>query len=165
MKNQKIDYTGKKVYVGIDVHKRTYSITAICESEVTKKTTMSAQPSMLALCFKSWFRGAKIHSVYEAGFSGFDLHRRLVKEGIQNIVVNPASVELAANDKVKNDQRDSKRLAEQLSIGRLTGIYIPTEQEELRRTITRTRQQIVSQRTRVALQIKSKLFLFGRIKA
>ena len=64
MKNQKIDYTGKKVYVGIDVHKRTYSITAICESEVTKKTTMSAQPSMLALCFKSWFRGAKIHSVY-----------------------------------------------------------------------------------------------------
>jgi hypothetical protein len=29
-----ISYLGKEVYVGIDVHKATYSITAICEKKL-----------------------------------------------------------------------------------------------------------------------------------
>src|ERR1017187_10935998 len=65
------------------------------------------------------FPGAIIHSVYEAGFSGFALHRVLVQNGVENIVVNPASIEVAANDKVKTDRRDSRKLAEQLFARRL----------------------------------------------
>ena len=37
-------------------------------------------------------------SVYEAGFSGFGLHRTLESFGINNIVINPASLEVAAKD-------------------------------------------------------------------
>src|SRR4030095_7025271 len=55
----------------------------------------------------------------------------LTQVGITNIVVNPASIAVAANDKVKTDRRDSKRLAIDLPDGRLRGIYIPTEAEEL----------------------------------
>ena len=34
------DYTGKTVFVGIDVHKKTYSITCLCEKIVVKRDTI-----------------------------------------------------------------------------------------------------------------------------
>lgn len=157
----KMTYVGRKVYVGMDVHKKTYSVTVICEGEIVKRDTMRADGQGLVRYLQKHFTGAKIHSVYEAGFCGFGLHRMLVAAGIDNIVVNPASVEVAANDKVKTDKRDSRKQAEQLFRGALTGIYIPTEAQELARLLTRTREQVVEQRTRVSAQIKGKLHYFG----
>ena len=110
-----------------------------------------------------WFPGATLASAYEAGFSAFVLHRALTQVGIANIVVNPASIALAANDKVKTDRRDAKRLAIDLADGRLRGISIPTEAEELARLLPRTRAQIVEHRAPIARQIKAKLHQFGLI--
>ena len=70
---------------------------------------------------------------------------------------------MAANDKVKTDRRDAKKLAFDLADGGLRGIYVPTEQEELSRLLPRTRAQIVEHRARVARQIKAKLHQFGLI--
>jgi transposase len=84
------------------------------------------------------------------------LHRALTQVGITNIVVNPASIAVAANDKVKTDRRDSKRLARDLADGRLRGISVPTEAEELARLLPRTRAQIVEHRATIARQIKAK---------
>src|ERR1700682_926197 len=125
MKAIRIDYQGKIIYLGIDVHKRTYSVTVICDGLIVKRDTIAASPVGLVAYLKRCFPGARIHSAYEAGFSGFTLHRILVQNGVENIVVNPASIEVAANDKVKTDQRDSKKLAEQLFAGRLKAIYVP----------------------------------------
>ena len=33
----KIDYAKKEVFIGIDVHKRTYSLAAVCEGALVKK--------------------------------------------------------------------------------------------------------------------------------
>jgi hypothetical protein len=35
------DYTGKTVFVGIDVHKKTYSVTCICDKTIVKRDTLS----------------------------------------------------------------------------------------------------------------------------
>ena len=158
---EKMSYAGAEVYVGIDVHKKTYAVTVICEGVIVKRDTMQASCEKLICYLRKHFEGAKIHSVYEAGFSGFGLHRILVASGVNNIVVNAASIEVAANDKVKTDRRDSRKMAEQLYRGALKGIYIPTEAEELARMLTRTREQVVGHRARVATQIKSKLHYFG----
>jgi transposase len=104
-----------------------------------------------------------LYSAYEAGFSAFVLHRARIKAGIPNIVVNPASVAVAANDKVKTDRRDSKQLAIDLADGRLRGIYVPTAAEELARLLPRTRAQIVEHRATIARQSKAKLHQFGLI--
>lgn len=161
MNKEQMSYQGKKVYVGIDVHKKTYSVTSICDGAIVKRDTMGANSEGLIRYLKRRFEGAEIHSVYEAGFCGFVLHRALAAAGIKSIVVNPASIEVAANDKVKTDRRDSLKQAEQLARGCLKGIHIPTEEEELKRVLSRTREQIVKQRARVATQIKSKLHYFG----
>lgn len=158
-----ISYSGKDVYVGIDVHKETYSVTCIVDKQIVKKATVKAEPNTFAKSLKNWFEGANIYSAYEAGFSAFVLHRALISVGIVNIVVNPASIPVAANDKVKTDLRDSKKIASELSVERLKGIYVPSLNEEMSRLLQRTRSQIVKSRASVSRQIKSKLHQFGFI--
>lgn len=155
------NYTGKDVFIGIDVHKKSYSIYCICNREKAKSWNMEASPAQLIEQLKRYFPGARLHTVYEAGFSGYALHRLLEESGIKNIVVNPGSVETATRDRVKTDKRDAKKLAEQLSDNRLKSIYIPSAEEERLRLLTRLRATIVKDRARIACRIKSKLFQFG----
>ena len=158
------DYTGKVIYVGIDVHKKTYSCVSICEVEVVKRDSMPADPMILVNYLRNAFRGAVVKTAYEAGFSGFHLHRYLISHGINNIVVHPGSIEVAARDRVKTDKRDALKIATQLSAGRLRGIYVPSEDREAKRTITRLRTNIVSARHRAGQQFKALLFTQGLIE-
>jgi len=111
----------------------------VCQRQMVKTAPVPAEPVRLAESLLRWFPGATLSSAYEAGFSGFVLHRALTTAGITNLVVNPASVAVAANDRVKTDRRDAKQLAFDLADGRLRGISIPTEAEELARLLPRTR--------------------------
>ncbi len=52
MSTNKISYQGKKVYVGIDVHLKTYSVTARCEGAVVHRVTMEANPTGLVTYLK-----------------------------------------------------------------------------------------------------------------
>jgi transposase len=159
------DYTGKTVFLGIDVHKKTYSVAAMCEKVIIKKATLPANPDGLVTFCKKYFQGAAIKSVYEAGFSGFYLHRILLKHGIDNRVVHAAQVEIASGNKVKTDKRDAVKLATQLDGGRLRGIYVPSEEREEKRAVTRMRETMVRHRTTVANQIKALLHQHGLINA
>ena len=124
------DYTGKTAYIGIDVHKKTYAVTCIIDGDIVKRDTLSAEPEVLVKYLQKHFKGVLIKTAYEAGFSGFILHRYLLRHGIDSMVVHAASVEISARDRVKTDKRDSIKLATQLSHGRLRCIHIPTEQRE-----------------------------------
>lgn len=160
MKNSH-DYTGKNIFVGIDVHKKTYSVSVVSDGVLIKRDTMPAKPERLEKYLHKHFKGAKIKSAYEAGFSGFVLHRHLTKNGIDNIVVNAASIEVGARDRVKTDKRDSLKIATQLSVGRLKGIFIPSIEMEDRRELTRLRSTHVKDRNRIAQRIKQKANYHG----
>src|SRR5439155_27306262 len=112
------------------------------------------------------FSGAvKINTAYEAGFSGFHLHRHLISHGINNIVVHPGSIEVASRDRVKTDKRDALKIATQLAAGRLRGVFVPSLEREEKRTVTRLRTTIVRSRHRVGQQFKALLFTQGLIDA
>ena len=156
-------YDGEEIYVGIDVHKKTYVIVVrVCQT-VVKKWTTASDPKALAKQLLKFFNGGKIHTVYEAGFSGFGLHRELTRAGIDSIVVHPAAVEVAAHNRVKTDKRDAAKLAEQLEAGRLNGIRVPSEDQEHARLLSRTREQLVQTRSQVKQQIRAKAHQFGLI--
>ena len=160
------DYTGKTIYVGIDVHKKTYSCVSICEDQIVKRDTMPAKPEILLNYLKNTFSGAtKINTAYEAGFSGFCLHRYLISEGINNLVVHPGSIEVASRDRVKTDKRDALKIATQLSVGRLRGVFVPSQEREERRSMTRLRTNMVKLRHQVGQQFKALLFTQGLIEA
>lgn len=158
-------YTGKTVFLGIDVHKKTYSVTAICEGQIIKRDTLKAIPGVLIAYCHKYFREAKIETAYEAGFCGFYLHRCLEAANIKNLVVDAAGIEVASGDRVKTDKRDSLKLATHLSLGRLKCIYIPSPKREDQRTITRLRDTFVREKTRFGCQIKALMFQHGLIHA
>jgi transposase len=157
------DYTSKTVFLGIDVHKKTYAVTAICEGIVVKRATLPASPEGLVTFCRKYFCGAKVETAYEAGFSGFHLHRILDKSGIKSIVVHAAGIEVATGDRVKTDKRDSLKIATQLAAGRLKGIHVPSEEREEMRAVSRIRDTVVEHRMIVANQIKSLLHQHGLI--
>lgn len=158
------DYTGKTIFVGIDVHKKTYSVTAICDGVIVKRDTLRANPHYLVSYLKKLFGSGKIKTAYEAGFCGFHLHRILKAAGIDNMVVHAAGIEIS-NSRVKTDKRDSLKIAVHLSEGKLRSVFIPTVEREDYRTVTRLRDTFCKERTRIGNQIKSLLFLHGLIPA
>lgn len=162
----KYDYTGKIVYVGIDVHKKTFVCVSICEDQIVKRDSMPAKPEILSNYLKNTFSSAaQVNTAYEAGFSGFYLHRYLISQGINNIVVHPGAIEVASRDRVKTDKRDALKISKQLSVGRLRGIFIPSREREEKRSVTRLRTNIAKLRHQVGQQLKSLLFTQGLIES
>jgi transposase len=96
--------------------------------------SMNPKPEELAHYLSRRYPGGRYQSVYEAGFCGFWLHRRLQSLGIENRVVHAADVPTTRKEKdQKRDLIDSRKLARELANGSLTGIWVPdTFHEELR---------------------------------
>ena len=136
-------------------------MTCVCQRRIVKTAPVPADPTRLAVSVPRGVPGATLSAAYEAGFSGFVLHRALTQAGITNIVVHPASIAVAANDKVTTDRHAAKQRAMDLADGRLRGISIPTAAEELARLLPRTRAQSGAHRATMTRQIKAKLQQFG----
>jgi transposase len=50
------DYNGKDVFIGIDVHKKSYSVYCICHREKAKSWNMEASPARLIEQLKALLR-------------------------------------------------------------------------------------------------------------
>lgn len=161
MNGERVSYAGKRVYIGIDVHRGFFVASCMCEDVVVKRCRMPAKAEAVISLISEYFPESEVTTCYEAGFSGFWLHRKLEAAKISNIIVHPASIEISANNRVKTDKRDSLKMATQLSAGRLRGIRIPTQEEEQRRLVHRTREQFMRAKRRVQAQIRMRLHQFG----
>ena len=149
----KLDFNGQNIYVGIDVHLKSWSVTVLSESSVLKKFRQDPRPEALHKFLVTNYPGASYYSVYEAGFSGF---------WTNNIVVNPADVPTMLKEKLrKTDAVDCGKLARGLRAGDLQGIYIPRAEILEIRSLIRLRNSIVKDTTREKNRIKSLLRFHG----
>ena len=158
-------YEGKQVFIGLDVHREFFVASCICEGVVVKRCRMPGTAEAVISLVSKEFSGASVRAAYEAGYSGFWLHRKLVAAGINCIVVHAASIEVSSRDTVKRDKRDSLKIAQQLAAGRLKSVRVPTPDEERRRLLTRTREQLMNKKRRVMVQIRMRLHYFGLFPA
>jgi len=162
MKNIKIDFSNQKMYVGIDVHKKNWSVTIVFQGMHLKTMSFEPSPEKLANYLKREYPKAEYYSVYEAGFCGFWIDRRLREHGIKNIVVSPSDIPRKSKERIrKTDQIDSRKLARELSVGNLEGIYIPTEEQQSLRSLMRLRMQLTKDQARMKNRIKSFLNFMG----
>jgi len=128
-----------------------------------KKLSMNPKPQELYNYLNKHYPHGEYYSVYEAGFSGFWADRELRALGINNIIVNPADVPTKSKERRrKTDRVDSGKLARELSVGHLDGIYIPEEKAESLRVLVRLRRQLVTDQTRQKNRIKSLLLFLGQ---
>jgi len=158
----KLDFKGQNIYVGIDVHLKSWSIAVLSEHSVLKKFSQSPNAEALYRFLVNSYPGASYHSVYEAGFCGFWIHEKLAKLGINNIVVNPSDVPTMIKEKLrKTDSVDCSKLARELRSGTLKGIYVPCVETLEMRSLIRLRNTIVKDSTREKNRIKSLLRFHG----
>jgi len=156
------DYANVNIYIGIDVHLNTYKVAISIHGIMEKIFSMDADPEMLVKHILTHYPKGTYYSVYEAGFSGFKLHRTLRAAGIHNIVVNPADVPTSDKEKrSKTDKIDASKLARELANDNLHCIWIPTEKQEAIRDLIRRRGQLIAMQTREKNQIKSYLYKIG----
>lgn len=161
-KYQRLDFKGQDLYIGIDVHKKNWSVVIYNEYLEIKRFTQSSDPKILADYLHRHFPNANYHTAYEAGFSGFWIHNQLIGYGINNIIINPADIPTTDKEKKqKRDQVDSRKIGQSLRAGRLKGIYIPDESQLCHRHLMRTRNRLVRDISRYKNRIKSLLNFHG----
>lgn len=160
--SKELNFNGQNIYVGIDVHLKSWSVAVLSEHSVLKKFSQNPDAEALHRFLASNYPEGSYHSVYEAGFCGFWIHRKLVGLGIHNIVVNPSDVPTMSKEKLrKTDAVDCSKLARELRSGSLTGIYVPDEAVLEMRSLIRLRSSIVKDTTREKNRIKSLLRYHG----
>jgi len=69
-------------------------------------------------------------ATYEAGFCGFELYRQLTELGVGCLVAAPGLIPRKPGDRVKTDRRDARKLAKDLRDDELSGVYVPTREDE-----------------------------------
>lgn len=109
---------------------------------------------------------AKVVSCYEAGRDGFWLHRFLSAQGVSNLVVDSASIEVNRRlRRAKTDRLDVRKLLGMLMRHEAgeTGVWsvlrVPSEQDEDARRAHRERERLLKERTAHRVRIKGLLVL------
>ena len=156
-------------HVGMDTDSRGFDI-AIAEGfgsdnrEVRSlgriPATMDAVDKLIKKLRKQGYR--QLRFVYEAGPCGFGIYRNLQgREAIECAVIAPSKIPSKPGERVKTNRRDALKLARTDRSGELEAIYVPTEEDEAMRDLSRGRASAVEAATRVKQQLKSLLLRHG----
>jgi transposase len=160
--SNKIDFNGQNIYAGLDVHLKNWKVTIMTEKLTHKTFSQPPKPEALYHYLTKTFPGGAYHTAYEAGFCGYWIHNKLLNFGINSIVVNPADIPTTGKEKVmKDDARDSIKIARSLRNGDLNPIYVPSLPTLEDRGLVRTRATLVRDLTRYKNRIKSFLYFHG----
>src|ERR1700760_1829625 len=161
-----VNYVKRVLSLGLDVHYR--QVTVAMQEDGGR---IKAAGKMGYVDFLNWVRkkleeGWEIHSCYEAGASGYWLHRELVKLGVKNLVVVPKAMG-KGGQKQKTDQRDAGELCDALDRylpgqkKALSEVAVPTEEQEEKRALIRYHRQIMKDRSRCEARGKGLLCAQG----
>jgi transposase len=104
----------------------------------------------------------KLTFCYEAGPTGYGLHRQITGLGQVCNVVAPSLIPRKAGDRVKTNRRDALNLAKLLRAGELTPVWVPDEGHEAMRDLTRARETAVCDLRKKRQQISAFLLRLGR---
>src|SRR6267378_302219 len=134
-----------------DVHAHFFVSCLQEESQPPKAPRKVAPEIHLEQVAQQVAQSEKVYSCYEAGPTGFSLHRQLTELGVENIVIAPSRLD-EQGKRVNNDKSDTLQLAGRLDryvAGNrriFTVVRVPTVEEEQRRVWPRQRKQLQGQR-------------------
>ncbi len=149
-----------EVFVGVDVHKKSYHVALFLNDTPAIDFRMSAEPKQLNKKLQSMARSIR-NIVYETGPTGYGLARHLIKNKLPASVVATSRIPRPAGVGDKTDKLDSRKLAEYSAKGLLCPITIPTPRQEADRQLYRMRHRQSLQFAKVKNQIKSFLLMHG----
>lgn len=161
LQNQ-VDFTGRKLFVGIDVHKERWQVAVYYDGLILSNCSIEGSSDALITHLRKRYGEASFNCVYECGPFGFTLCRGLWAAGMECIAVNPADIPGTDKERrSKTDQVDARKLAMHLAAGLLRGVYVPTEKLQKQRSLIRFRKKLWSDLIRAKNRLKSELKFHG----
>jgi transposase len=162
MEDTKINFKGQSIYIGLDVHLKSWKVCFRLDEFEHGVHTMPPSPKALSNYLRKYFPNGDYYSVYEAGYCGYWIHEELESYGIKNTIVNPLDVPTKDKEKrVKTDRIDCRKLARHLRNGELDTIFIRDKEQQQDRSLVRMRYTLVKKQTICKNQIKSLLAFYG----
>ena len=152
-------------FIGMDVHKKSISI-AIADAgrdgDVRYYGKIPNDFNTLdKFCRKMVSTGSQLHFVYEAGPCGYGIYRYLNRKGFDCKVVAPSMIPRKSGDRIKTDRRDARMLARLHRASELTAVYVPDEQDEAMRDLSRAREDAVISTRKAKQHLKAFLLRNG----
>lgn len=158
----------KCIKLGIDVHADSYRVVRQLDNATPQPAQKFSPQGFLLWVRKQLELAGGVHSCYEAGPFGYGLHRQLEAMGVQNLVIRPQNWDELGKG-VKTDKTDALALVQRLdryvqgNRHALAVITVPTPEQELARSQSRQREQLMSHRQRFEAQGRS-LLLFNGVR-
>src|SRR5215213_1709787 len=158
------EYT--EAFVGIDAAKARNAI-AVAESgrggEVRYLGEVDAsEQGMRRIVARIAAKYDRVHFCYEAGPTGYGLHRLITGLGYECTVVAPSLIPRRPGDRVKTNRRDAVTLAKLLRADELTAVWVPDEGHEAIRDLVRARAAAVETLRVHKQQVAAFLLKHGR---
>lgn len=137
----------REAFVGIDVAKLKNAI-AVAESGRDGEVRYfgeveTTDATMRRIIQRITAKFDRVHFCYEAGPTGYGLHRLIRSLGHECMVVAPSLIPRKPGDRVKTNRRDAFALARLLRAGELTAVWVPDEGHEAMRDLVRARAAAV----------------------
>src|SRR6267142_539542 len=156
-----------EAFVGIDTSKLRHAV-AIADGGRTGEVRFLGEIENTAAATAKLVRklAAKYQRLtfcYEAGPTGYGLHRQIKSLGHECVVVAPSLIPKRPGDRVKTNRRDAVALAKLLRAGELTAEWVPDERHEAMRDLSRARQAVKKALQGKRQQISSLMLRLGRI--
>src|ERR1700693_2606327 len=148
-----VNYVNRVLKLGLDVHYRQVTVAMQEDGGRIKAAGKMSHGVFWTWVDKKLKEGWQIYSCYEAGASGYWLHRQLVEQGVKNLVVAPKAMGQGGK-KQKTDKRDAGELCDCLDRylrgqdKALSVVAVPTEEQEEKRALIRYHRQIMAERGR-----------------
>ena len=153
-------YPHQPIYIGLDVHKKSYHIAILCADGDLATVVAPADPNHVLKLIDDL--GAPIGAVaYESGPTGFALARILHSAGHRTIVAASCRIPRQPTPGAKTDSLDCRKLAIYAAKDLLKPIAVPSEGQEAERTLVRRRDQIGKGLRACKQRIRSLLLEFG----
>jgi transposase len=151
-----------KLFIGIDIHKRSWKIHTATELFDGKSFSMKPDSKALLRYVERYYPEYEVHTAYESGSCGYRAHRDFESYGWHSLVVNPADIfRSGQNAHQKTDKLDAIQICRELKNGRLRGNTVPDIEREQLRGLFRRRNDLVMKLRKIKTQIKMKLLFFG----
>lgn len=154
------------IFVGLDVHKDTIAVAVARSGSATPTyhgVIAHSSESIRNLLKKLSPNGEVLNVCYEAGPCGYGLHRMLVARGHHCDVVAPSLIPRKAGERLKTDRRDALMLARLHRAGELTSVWVPDQQDEAIRDLTRAREDMNAGALKARQQLSAFLLRHERV--
>lgn len=129
--------------VGLDTHQDTIAVAVsdACGGKPRYYGEIPNKPEASAKLVKALTAEGEAGSFcYEAGPCGYEIYRQLTGLGQTCAVVAPSLIPTKPGDRVKTDRRDCAALSRLHRAGELTPVWVPAQEQEARRDLTRARE-------------------------